>query len=210
MLRHYKLYKQEINKIKKSQGFMSTNFDQAFKSIKELKEENIELHKEDKSLQTWVDELDNNIIANEQEVESISSTFDVIQLYVRLSWNPSIRRWSNTSDRPQGSTICQSWAPSSRWRHFHQSSTAVKGRNHSSNHCEILPKRYERQTLQCKRKFSTKTAKDLSFLHNNKLYINESLTPKLRDLLYEGETRNNPFKNHCLRKPGRGERHQAK
>ena len=64
---------------------MSTNFDQAFKSIKELKEENIELHKEDKSLQTWVDELDNNIIANEQEVESISSTFDVVQLYVRLS-----------------------------------------------------------------------------------------------------------------------------
>ena len=52
MLRHYKLYKQEINKIKKSQGFMSTNFDQAFKSIKELKEENIELYKEDKSLQT--------------------------------------------------------------------------------------------------------------------------------------------------------------
>ena len=96
MLRHYKLYKQEINEIKKSQDFMSTNFHQAFKSIKELKEENIELHKEDKSLQTRVDELDNNIIANEQEVESISSTFDVVQLYVRLSWNPSIRRRSNT------------------------------------------------------------------------------------------------------------------
>lgn len=96
MLRHYKLYKQEINEIKKSQDFMSTNFHQAFKSIKELKEENIELHKEDKSLQTRVDELDNNIIANEQEVESISSTFDVVRLYVRLSWNPSIRRRSNT------------------------------------------------------------------------------------------------------------------
>ena len=96
MLRHYKLYKQEINEIKKSQDFMSTNFDQAFKSIKELKEENIELHKEDKSLQTRLDELDNNVIANEQEVESISSTFDVVQLYVRLSWNPSIRRRSNT------------------------------------------------------------------------------------------------------------------
>lgn len=96
MLRHYKLYKQEINEIKKSQDFMSTNFHQAFKSIKELKEENIELQKEDKSLQTRVDELDNNIIANEQEVESISSTFDVVQLYVRLSWNPSIRRQSNT------------------------------------------------------------------------------------------------------------------
>ena len=96
MLRHYKLYKQEINEIKKSQDFMSTNFHQAFKSIKELKEENIELQKEDKSLQTRVDELDNNIIANEQEVESISSTFDVVQLYVRLSWNPSIRRRSNT------------------------------------------------------------------------------------------------------------------
>ena len=37
MLRHYKLYKQEINEIKKSQDFVSTNFDQAFKSIKELK-----------------------------------------------------------------------------------------------------------------------------------------------------------------------------
>ena len=85
MLRHYKLYKQEINEIKKSQDFMSTNFHQAFKSIKELKEENIELQKEDKSLQTRVDELDNNIIANEQEVESISSTFDVVRLYVRLS-----------------------------------------------------------------------------------------------------------------------------
>ena len=85
MLRHYKLYKQEI-----------TNFHQAFKSIKELKEENIELQKEDKSLQTRVDELDNNIIANEQEVESISTTFDVVRLYVRLSWNPSIRRRSNT------------------------------------------------------------------------------------------------------------------
>ena len=96
MLRHYKLYKKEINEIKKSQDFMSTNFHQAFKSIKELKEENIELHKEDKSLQTRVDELDNNIIANEQEVESISSTFDVVRLYVRLSWNPSIRRQSNT------------------------------------------------------------------------------------------------------------------
>lgn len=96
MLRHYKLYKHEINEIKKSQDFMSTNFHQAFKSIKELKEENIELHKEDKSLQTRVDELDNNIIANEQEVESISSTFDVVRLYVRLSWNPSIRRRSNT------------------------------------------------------------------------------------------------------------------
>ena len=96
MLRHYKLYKQEINEIKKSQDFMSTNFDQAFKSIKELKEENIELHKEDKSLQTRLDELDNNVIANEQEVQSISSTFDVVQLYVRLSWNPSIRRRSNT------------------------------------------------------------------------------------------------------------------
>lgn len=96
MLRHYKLYKQEINEIKKSQDFMSTNFHQAFKSIKELKEENIELHKEDKSLQTRVAELDNNIIANEQKVESISSTFDVVQLYVRLSWNPSIRRRSNT------------------------------------------------------------------------------------------------------------------
>lgn len=96
MLRHYKLYKQEINEIKKSQDFMSTNFHQAFKSIKELKEENIELHKEDKSLQTRVDELDNNIIGNEQEVESISSTFDVVRLYVRLSWNPSIRRRSNT------------------------------------------------------------------------------------------------------------------
>lgn len=96
MLRHYKLYKQEINEIKKSQDFMSTNFHQAFKSIKELKEENIELHKEDKSLQTRVDELDNNIIANEQEVESISSTFDMVRLYVRLSWNPSIRRRSNT------------------------------------------------------------------------------------------------------------------
>lgn len=96
MLRHYKLYKQEINEIKKSQDFTSTNFHQAFKSIKELKEENIELHKEDKSLQTRVDELDNNIIANEQEVESISSTFDVVRLYVRLSWNPSIRRRSNT------------------------------------------------------------------------------------------------------------------
>ena len=96
MLRHYKLYKQEINEIKKSQDFMSTNFHQAFKSIKELKEENIELHKEDKSLQTRVDELDNNIIANEQEVESISSTFDVVRLYVRLSWNPSLRRRSNT------------------------------------------------------------------------------------------------------------------
>lgn len=96
MLRHYKLYKQEINEIKKSQDFMSTNFHQAFKSIKELKEENIELHKEDRSLQTRVDELDNNIIANEQEVESISSTFDVVRLYVRLSWNPSIRRRSNT------------------------------------------------------------------------------------------------------------------
>ena len=96
MLRHCKLYKQEINEIKKSQDFMSTNFHQAFKSIKELKEENIELQKEDKSLQTRVDELDNNIIANEQEVESISSTFDVVQLYVRLSWNPSIRRRSNT------------------------------------------------------------------------------------------------------------------
>lgn len=96
MLRHYKLYKQEINEIKKSQDFMSTNFHQAFKSIKELKEENIELHKEDKSLQTRVDELDNNIIANEREVESISSTFDVVRLYVRLSWNPSIRRRSNT------------------------------------------------------------------------------------------------------------------
>lgn len=96
MLRHYKLYKQEINEIKKSQDFMSTNFHQAFKSIKELKEENIELHKEDKSLQTRVDELDNNIIANEHEVESISSTFDVVRLYVRLSWNPSIRRRSNT------------------------------------------------------------------------------------------------------------------
>lgn len=96
MLRHYKLYKKEINEIKKSQDFMSTNFHQAFKSIKELKEENIELHKEDKSLQTRVAELDNNIIANEQEVESISSTFDVVRLYVRLSWNPSIRRQSNT------------------------------------------------------------------------------------------------------------------
>ena len=96
MLRHYKLYKQEINEIKKSQDFMSTNFHQAFKSIKELKEENIELHKEDKSLQTRVDELDNNIIANEQEVESISSTFDGVRLYVRLSWNPSIRRRRNT------------------------------------------------------------------------------------------------------------------
>ena len=96
MLRHYKLYKQEINEMKKSQDFMSTNFHQAFKSIKELKEENIELHKEDKSLQTRVDELDNNIIANEQEVESISSTFDGVRLYVRLSWNPSIRRRRNT------------------------------------------------------------------------------------------------------------------
>ena len=96
MLRHYKLYKQEINEMKKSQDFMSTNFHQAFKSIKELKEENIELHKEDKTLQTRVDELDNNIIANEQEVESISSTFDVVRLYVRLSWDPSIRRRSNT------------------------------------------------------------------------------------------------------------------
>lgn len=96
MLRHYKLYKKEINEIKKSQDFMSTNFHQAFKSIKELKEENIELQKEDKSLQTRVAELDNNIIANEQKVESISSTFDVVQLYVRLSWNPSIRRRSNT------------------------------------------------------------------------------------------------------------------
>lgn len=96
MLRHYKLDKQEVNEIKKSQDFMSTNFHQAFKSIKELKEENIELHKEDKNLQTRVDELDNNIIANEQEVESISSTFDVVRLYVRLSWNPSIRRRSNT------------------------------------------------------------------------------------------------------------------
>lgn len=96
MLRHYKLYKQEINEMKKSQDFISTNFHQAFKSIKELKEENIELHKEDKSLQTRVDKLDNNIIANEQEVESISSTFDVVRLYVRLSWNPSIRRRSNT------------------------------------------------------------------------------------------------------------------
>ena len=96
MLRHYKLYKQEVNEIKKSQDFMSMNFHQAFKSIKELKEENMELHKEDKSLQTRVDELDNNIIANEQEVESISSTFDVVRLYVRLSWNPSIRRRSNT------------------------------------------------------------------------------------------------------------------
>lgn len=61
-----------------------------------------------------------------------------------------------------------------------------------------------------RRKFSTKTAKDLSFLHNNKLYINESLTPKLRELLYEDEKRNNQFKNHCLRKPGRGERHETK
>ena len=50
MLRHYKLYKHEINDIKKSQDFMSTNFDQAFKSIKGLKEENIELHKEDKKV----------------------------------------------------------------------------------------------------------------------------------------------------------------
>lgn len=58
---------------------MNTNFNQAFKSIKELKEENIELHKENKSLQTRVHELDNNIIANEQEVESISSIFDVVQ-----------------------------------------------------------------------------------------------------------------------------------
>lgn len=78
---------------------MNTNFNQAFKSIKELKEENIELHKENKSLQTRVHELDNNIIANEQEVESISSIFDMVQLYVRLSWNPTTR------DRPQRSTI---------------------------------------------------------------------------------------------------------
>lgn len=47
-----------------------------------------------------------------------------------------------------------------------------------------------------RRELSTKTAQDLGFPHNNKLYINESLTPKLRELLYEVKTlkRNNQFK----------------
>ena len=47
-----------------------------------------------------------------------------------------------------------------------------------------------------RRELSTKTAQDLAFPHNNKLYINESLTPKLRELLYKVKTfkRNNQFK----------------
>lgn len=47
-----------------------------------------------------------------------------------------------------------------------------------------------------RRELSTKNAQGLSFSHNNKLYINESLTSKLRELLYEVKTfkRNNKSK----------------
>ena len=46
-----------------------------------------------------------------------------------------------------------------------------------------------------RRELSTKTAQDLGFSHNNKLYINESFTPKLRELLNEVKSfkRNNQF-----------------
>ena len=71
MKRHFKLYKQEIDEIKKSQDFISTNFDHVIKSIKKLKEQNMELREENENLRTKVDKLDNNIIANEQEVENL-------------------------------------------------------------------------------------------------------------------------------------------
>ena len=68
MIKHYKLCKKKLTKLK-SLDFISTNFDQVIKSIKEHREHRV--RKENEKLQTRVDELDNNVIVNEQEVESI-------------------------------------------------------------------------------------------------------------------------------------------
>ena len=194
MLRHFKLYKQEIEEIKKSQYFSITNFDQAIKSIKELKEENMELRKENENLRTLVDKLDNNIIANEQEVESLKQyrrlgmlEFHGILVLEDEATNEIILKVAHLVD-PE---------------HLLQDDDISIRHPLPSREGAIPPiivkfcRRNMRDRIyNARRELSTKTAQDLAFPHNNKLYINESLTPKLRELLYKVKTfkRNNQFK----------------
>lgn len=52
MLKHLKLYKQEVDEVKQSQDYISSKFDEVIVSIEELKQENKQLREETEETMT--------------------------------------------------------------------------------------------------------------------------------------------------------------
>ena len=124
--------------------------------------------------------MDDNVVANEQEVESLKQylRLDILEFHgIPVSedeaTNKNVLKVAQLVDPENPLQVdyisISQWLPS---REGTIPPIIIK-----------FSQRNERQIYNARRELSTKTTQDLGYPHNNKLHINESLTPKLRQLL---------------------------
>lgn len=180
--KHYKATHEELRAIQKSQDFISNKFDELLNSFKLLEEENCKLKLENGKLNVQVKEMAERISGLEKEQENIN-------LYSRrdcLEFNGvPVKPNENTSElvKQIADLMAVEILPT-------DISTSHRLPSKRGVIPAIIVKFVRRSTrdklYQLKGNLKNRTSFDLGFANSgNKLYVNESLTPKAKELYYQ-------------------------
>ena len=189
--KYSKLSKSDLDEIKKSQDFLSSKFDALVISVNELKIANSALRDQNAQLRERVDILEAKIAAAEVDAENLKRYLrrDLLEIH-----GVPVLEGEDTNGIVKQVTHSAS--------ELNESDISISHRL-PVNEGSIPPiivkftRRDKRDRIySLKRNLSTKSALDLGFRQESRLFINESLTQKCRELLKEVKSfkRNKHFK----------------
>ena len=193
-LKYSKLSKSDLDEIKKSQDFLSSKFDALVISVNELKIANSALRDQNAQLRERVDTLEAKIAAAEVDAENLKQYLrrDLLEIH----GVPVLEGEDTNGIVKQVTQLLNSDLE------LNESDISISHRlpaNEGSIPSIIVKftRRDKRDRIySLKRNLSTKSALDLGFRQESRLFINESLTQKCRELLKEVKSfkRNKHFK----------------
>lgn len=178
--------KSYITEIKKCQDFLSDKFDDIAKSIEDLKRENNDLRSKNTELVTRINEL-------ECKVTDIEKGSDDLQSYLRRDLL-EFHGVPVSEDEKTDEIVLKVAKLIVPDLTLYESDISISHRLPAVlGRIPVIIVKFVRRSirdrlLNCKRALRDKTAQDLGFYNNTRLFVNESLTRKSRELLNKAKS----------------------
>lgn len=189
-MKYSKMTKSDFEEIKQSQGFLNSKFEDLINSVNELKSENKVLRKENAQLHERVGSLEGKVASAESDMENLKQ-------YLRRDL-VEIHGVPVTENEDTNSIVKQIVHLLDSTMNLEEHDISISHRlPASAGYIPPIIVKFVRRDVRnkifnLKRNLSSKSACDLGFHQESKLYINESLTQKSRALLKEVKS----FKKH--------------
>lgn len=182
MLKYFKLYKDDIDEIKRSQAFVDAKFEKAKKATEDLTSENRRLRSE-------VDALKGQLKQCEIKLEEVENDSEALKQYLRRDML-EIHGVPTRPDEETDDLVCKLVELVDPELEISLADISIshrlpsrEGRNAPPIIVKFCRRNVRDRLLSRKREIRSKTAMDLGFTEEFDLYINESLTQKNRELL---------------------------